>query len=73
MQYRIYGLLLLIAAAIMIWYFKPKPDGTLRYSKRFAKYVGELVPLAVVFLIAWAIPLLMFGAPGTSITSSSAQ
>jgi hypothetical protein len=70
MQFRIYGVILLAAAVLMLWYFVPH-DGKLYYPKRFETLVGQIVPLVVVFLIGLAVPLILFGTPGRSILSGS--
>jgi hypothetical protein len=60
----------LAAAIAILWYCKPTFDGKLRYPKQLKKYVETIAPLAVVFLLAIALPLLLFGAPGTIVTSA---
>jgi hypothetical protein len=64
---------LLAAAIVVIWYFKPTRDGKLRYPKKFERYVAHIAPLAVVFLLAIALPLIFFGAPGQGMLSSTSQ
>lgn len=73
MQFRIYGLTLLGAAIVLIWYFKPAHDGKLRYPIKYQKFVEHIVSLAVVFLIATAFPLIFFGAPQEGLLSSKPQ
>jgi hypothetical protein len=70
LPFRLYGLLSLAAAIAVLWYCRPTVDGTLRYPKQLKKYVETIAPLAVVFLLAIALPLLLFGAPGTIVTSA---
>jgi hypothetical protein len=63
LPFRLFGLLSLTAAISILWYCKPTIDGKLRYPKQLKKYVETIAPLAVVFLLAIALPLLLFGAP----------
>jgi hypothetical protein len=72
MQYRIFGLILLAAAVLIMWYFTPTRDGKLRYPARFQKHIGTPIVLLVVVLIGLAVPLILFGAPGMSFTGAPA-
>jgi hypothetical protein len=68
MQFRIYGLLLIGLGVAMIWYLKPRHDGTLRYPQSFQRYLNPLA-IFVTFLIGMGLPMLFFGAPDQGILS----
>lgn len=64
MQFRIIGVVLIAVAIAIVWYFKPDREGKLRYPKKYAKMVDQLVAMTVTFLIGLGLPFLFFGAPG---------
>jgi hypothetical protein len=69
MQFRIYGLLLIIAGFAIVWFLRPRQDGAVRCSKALELYVAILI----TFLIGMGTPLVLFEAPGQVTLTNTPQ